>query len=233
MAQLSKYRMTDEVVRLLRSRIVCGELSPGSRVDIPTVAAELGVSRTPVREAVLQLESAGLVTREPYRGAVVAGIDLGRLEEVTALRIDLEGLAARRGASRLTDPDLARMRAAHEALGVALDGAENAVERFNLLNREFHVIVYTAAAAPTLLRLIGILMDEADRMRLHFDMSLAAAQSHHEEILVACERRDGQAAREATRRHLLESYFGMRGDRAVPHGILADVLREERLEAVT
>ena len=71
MTALQPRRMTDQVVRVLRDRIVSGDLAAGARVEINELCAELGVSPTPVREAILQLEALGLVTRQPYRGTVV------------------------------------------------------------------------------------------------------------------------------------------------------------------
>lgn len=226
--------MTDEVVRVLRDRIASGQLTAGARVEVEALAAELGVSRTPVREAILQLESIGLVTRQPYRGTVVAGIDPNRLEEVTALRIDLEGRAADLGTPRLSDADLERMRAVMAELETRDDEAEYSLGVFNDLNREFHAILYRAADAPSLSRLIGVLQDEADRIRLHFDLRPPLAQAHHRDILAACERRDAVAVRDATRLHILEAYFGMRGDdRTVAPGILATVLAECGMDSTT
>jgi len=231
MAQLTPRRLTDDVTRILRDRIVAGDLPPGARVDVAALAAELGISRTPVREAILHLESAGLVVRQPYRGTVVAGVDVQRLEEVTALRIDLEGRAAALGVPRLSDDDLARMAATLEELDRAGDDPELSLGLFNELNRAFHGVLYAAADAPVLVGLIERLQDEADRMRLHFDLRSPLAEAYHRQILDACRRRDAAGAAAATRAHLLESYLAMRGtDRAVAPGILADVLREQGME---
>ncbi len=241
--------MTDAVVRELRARIVAGELAPGMRIDINLLAAELGVSHTPVREAILHLEGLGMVTRQPYRGTVVTGIDPNRLEEVTALRIDLEGRATLLGVPRLSDADVARMRELHVALtagdgsgeetgkgggSAGLDGpAPDGAEGFNRLNREFHGVVYAAADSPTLLRLIASLQDEADRIRLRVDMKRPTAPAFHAEILEACERRDARAACDATRRHLLESYLAVAGAKRAPEeGLLAGVLRDTRMETI-
>ncbi|MCX6502490.1 MAG: GntR family transcriptional regulator [Microbacterium sp.] len=219
--------MTDEVARILRDRIVRGELPAGSRLELATLAIELGVSRTPIREAILQLETAGLVQRQPYRGTVVAGVDPLRLEEVTALRIDLEGRAALLGVPRLTDDDVARMTAILDELEARHDD-EDLATVFNELNRAFHDVLYRAAGAPVLTRLIETLGAEADRIRLHFDLRSPLAEVFHRQILAACRDRDADAAARATRLHLLESYFGMRNQgRDVTPGILADVLHEQ------
>lgn len=216
--------MTDEVFRMLRDRIVSGELTAGARVDVSTLSDELGISRTPIREAILQLETAGLVDRQPYRGTVVTGIDPGRLEEVTALRIDLEGRAAALGVPRLTDADVTEMTRILDELERRSDDDDFSFGVFNDLNSAFHTVLYRAADAPVLSALIERLGAEADRIRLHFDLRTPLAEAFHRRILAACAARDTASAVDATRRHLLESYFGMRGERVVHPGILADVL---------
>lgn len=227
MTALQPRRMTDQVVRILRDRIVSGELAAGARVEINELCAELGTSPTPVREAILQLEALGLVTRQPYRGTVVTGIDPNRLEEITALRIDLEGRATLIGVPRLSDEDIERMRGIHDELQLPRPDAET----FNRLNRGFHGVIYKAADSPSLSRLIAMLQDEADRIRLHVNVNDGTAETFHAEILDACARRDARAACDATRRHLWESCVAMRGgDRTLPDGILADVVAETLME---
>lgn len=231
MARLTPRRMTDDVARILRDRIVTGDLAPGGRVDVASLADELGISRTPVREAILQLETAGLVERQPYRGTVVTGVDPGRLEEVTALRIDLEGRAALRGVPRLSDAEIDTMASILDALESRHHDADFSLGVFNDLNRDFHAVIYRAADTPVLLRLIEEICAEADRIRLHFDVRAPLAEAFHRDILDACRRRDAVAAARATRMHLVESYLGMRGaGRTIGDGILADVLREHGLE---
>lgn len=233
MTTVQPRRIADQVVGIIRDRIVSGALPAGARIEIKDLVTELGVSQTPVREAILQLEALGLVTRQPYRGTVVAGIDVTRLEEITALRIDLEGRATLLGVPRLSAEDLKRMCAVHAELAAHEGDDEFAFTHFNRLNREFHGVIYAAADSPTLVRLIDTLQDEADRIRLHVDMAESRAVEFHAQILDACRRRDASAACAATRQHLLHSYREMSGsDDTIADGILADVLRETRMEHV-
>nr|WP_314841413.1 GntR family transcriptional regulator [uncultured Microbacterium sp.] len=217
-------RATDEVHRILHSRIVSGELAPGTRIDIEALADEFDVSRTPVREAVLLLASAGMLERQPYRGTVVTGVDITRLEEVTALRITLEGLATELGVLRLSDADVDRMESIEAELERVGDEPDFSLGLFNDLNRDFHAVLFHAADAPVLHRLIEELGGEADRIRLHFPLTASLAHRYHRAIIEACRRRDVGAAREATERHLLEAYFGMRGHRRIEAGPLSTVL---------
>ncbi|MFK0119842.1 GntR family transcriptional regulator [Streptomyces sp. NPDC090994] len=218
-------RAADLVFEHLQERIVAGELAPGDRLDPTDIAESLGVSRTPVREAILQLDSAGLVRRLPYRGVVVAELDRGLAEEVTALRIQLETLAARIAVPRLRETDLATMREAHERLGQALT-SEHPQREFNELNRRFHLALYERAESPVLLRTIESLTGQAERIRMHFDLRQSPAGRHHQEILDACARRDVEAVVAATRDHILTAHrMTMGEDYQVPPGsALAAVL---------
>ncbi|GMM97682.1 GntR family transcriptional regulator [Microbacterium luteum] len=223
-------RVADEVYRILHARIVAGELQPGERIEIDHVARELDVSRTPVREAVLQLASTGMVERVPYRGTIVTGVDADRLEEVTALRIQLEGLAAELGAARIDEAGVARMAELQDTIEIRAHEAGYASGIFNELNAQFHGVLYAAAGAPTLVRLIEGLNAEADRMRLHFPAADGLADPHHRAIIEACRDGDVGAARIATQRHILAAYFSMSRSDAVPDGgALSLVVRETGL----
>jgi GntR family transcriptional regulator, rspAB operon transcriptional repressor len=204
-------RAADLVFERLQERIVSGELAPGDKLDPTEIAADLGLSRTPVREAILRLDNEGLVNRIPYRGVVVAGIDLRVAEEVAALRIHLETLAATLAVPRLRDQDLADMRETHAQLTESLKG-ETAQREFNELNRRFHMTLYQRADSAALLRTIENLASQAERIRMHFDLRQGPAQPHHEAILRACENRDAAAAAAATRDHILTAYQAMMPD---------------------
>ncbi|MFE0679101.1 GntR family transcriptional regulator [Streptomyces sp. NPDC058867] len=223
-------RAADLVFEHLQERIVSGELAPGDRIDPTEIAASLGVSRTPVREALLQLDSAGLVRRLPYRGVVVAEVDRSVAEEVAALRIDLETLAVRIAVPRLRDEDVAVMRAAHRDLGLTLAG-DHPEREFNDLNRRFHMALYLRAESPVLLSSIEGLAGQAERIRMHFDLRHSPAGHHHAEILEACERRDTDAAAAATRDHILSAHRLIMGEdyRVEPDSLLAAALTRSGL----
>ncbi|MEV0362109.1 GntR family transcriptional regulator [Nocardia fusca] len=195
-------RVADRVHDELRRRIVAGELAPGDRIDPTDLAASLGVSRTPVREAILRLDAEGLVERRPYRGVVVSAVDYAAAEDIAALRISLESPAARTAVPRLVPADLEQMRAAHEAFRTAAR-RRDADRSFGDLNREFHLVLYRRAGSPGLVRVIQDLSIRSERIRVHFSMRGGPAVEEHEAILRACEAGDVTAAVEATRRHIL------------------------------
>lgn len=194
-----------------------GDLTPGERIDIDAIATDLQVSRTPVREALLQLEREGLVDRQAYKGTVVAGVDPVRLEENVALRLQMEGLAAGLGVSQLDAYRLSEM----ESALVELDGHIAAREEyslgvFNEYNRLFHSTLYAASGRESLIRLVDSLQVEADRIRLHFDVRSSGVNTEHWTILEACRAGEAATARRATQHHILNAYLRTRGMDAVP-----------------
>jgi DNA-binding GntR family transcriptional regulator len=201
-------RMADEVFDRLHERIVTGDLAPGERVDSGEIAQSLGVSRTPVREAILRLDAQGLVERQPYRGVVVTAVDVAAAEEVAALRLHLETLAVRAAVPLLQESDVSRMRDLHRELETGIAGSD-AQHGFAALNREFHLTLYRAAGTPTLIRLLGELSGRAERMRLHFDVRRGRAIDDHARILAACESGDVDVAVAATRDHILGAFLMM------------------------
>jgi len=198
-------RLADEVFDRLHERIVTGDLAPGDRVDATDIAESLGVSRTPVREAILRLDAQGLVERQPYRGVIVTAADPTAAEEVTALRVHLETLAARIAVPRLRPAHLEQMDEVHHRLEAALQGPE-AQRRFSELNQEFHLTLYRATGSPSLVRLIEDLSARAERIRLHFDVRRGPALHDHAAILAACRAGDVEAVVTATRDHIVGAF---------------------------
>src|SRR4051794_15263108 len=134
----------------LREAILAGSLPPGARLRAEPLAEQLQTSRTPVREALILLAREGLVDIEPRRGAVVRPFDAADLADLYDVRALIEPYAARRAATRIAPPDVARLndlcdRA--DARGAADDAA---VEDQVAWNEEFHRIVVAAAGSPRL-----------------------------------------------------------------------------------
>jgi DNA-binding GntR family transcriptional regulator len=201
-------RTADAVYTHLLEEIVSGRLSPDAKLLPASIAQELDVSRTPVRESILRLESEGLVERIPYRGVVVAGIDHEVAQQTAALRIHLEGLAVRLAVPRLTPATLDDMEHALEALE-ALDDNDFTPSRWNELNDRFHALLYTATGAPVLIRPLENLTAQASRIRRHFDVRQGDANPDHRRILAACRARDPDTAAHEAQMHILRAHLGM------------------------
>ena len=194
-----------EYVRsVLRRAILNGELSGGSRLVQAELAAMLDVSTTPVREALRDLASEGLVQSDPHRGAIVSELSSEDVHDIYEIRRVLEPLAMRQAVPEISDALLARLRHLHKSM---LDEPYSAdwVDR----NRVFHMAVYETAASARLAAIIRNLQDASVMYigaSLINDPSLREdANKGHAEILEALERRDADAAVKALSEHLRSS----------------------------
>lgn len=196
-------RTNEYVFRQLKDRIITGVLAPGSRLTESTVAADFGVSRTPVREALQRLATEDLIDVDPMRGMVVHAPDASEIEDVLTIRASLDGLAATLAAQRITDSQLARLALVVEAMaeGALLDRREQIV----LANQRFHDIIYAAAGNARLARIAGELRDYVRRFSTPPSASPERVQHvliEHRAILEALERHDRDGARVASDAHL-------------------------------
>ncbi len=132
--------MVDQVHAVLREQILTGALPRGSRLPQETIAAELGVSRTPLREALRRLAGEGLVTLQPNHGATVSGVDFNDMNAAWVARLAIEPFAARLAAERRDAGELERMAAAIAEQRAALHPAD-ALDS----NREFHLALVAAS----------------------------------------------------------------------------------------
>ncbi|HVC82413.1 MAG TPA: GntR family transcriptional regulator [Chloroflexota bacterium] len=189
---LSGHRTTPALVAdVLREAILTGILPPGQPVRQEEVAARFGLSRSPIREALRQLEGEGLVKLYPHRGAVVVGVTLGELRELVEIRVSLETLAIRLALPRLTDHDLRRLEDIIADADAMTD--EDARRQWGANNWEFHAALYAPARRPRLFAMIKNLHMHVDRyVRVYFALAHASerAQTDHRRILAACRNRD-------------------------------------------
>lgn len=196
-------RTNEHVFRQLKEQIITGVLAPGSRLIESNVAAQFGVSRTPVREALQRLATEDLIDVDPLRGMVVHAPDASEIEDVLVVRTALDGLAAALAAQKIAESQLARLRLVVEAMaeGAALDRRPQIV----VANRRFHDIIYAAAGNPRLERIAGELRDYVRRFSTPPSASPERVQHvlvEHRAILEALELHDPDAARAASDRHL-------------------------------
>jgi DNA-binding GntR family transcriptional regulator len=210
----------------LHAEIVNGSLPPGTRLDLEAVADELDVSRTPVREAMLRLESEGLVERSPYRGAIVAAIDPVVAEQTAGVRIHLEGLAVRLAVPRLTAANLAAMADHLRELDELERDPGFTTQAWNELNARFHGEIYSAADCPPLTKPITALAAHGARIRMHFDPREFSASDDHRAILAACQAGDAEGAARAAQLHILNAYMSsMRATTVAPDSPLGLALK--------
>jgi DNA-binding GntR family transcriptional regulator len=148
-------RTAHEIVReTLRYAILRGQLAGGTRLVLADVAADLGMSVTPVREAMRDLATEGLVHLDPHRGAVVSSVGSDQLEEIVALRLLLEVDLAQHAARSATGDVLTAARPLYDEMLNAPDPATWAT-----LNRDFHLTLYRAAGRPREFEMVRSLVD--------------------------------------------------------------------------
>lgn len=188
---------TARVLEIIRTAILSGELAPGSALVEQELAAQLGVSKTPVREALKTLEGTGLVEMAPYRGATVRAVTRADAEAIYDLRLLLEPEAVHRTVAAGAD-----LTGAAESLRRARTAASSA-ER-SLCNREFHRTLYAGCGNALL---VSTLDGLRDRTALVSAASWArsstweAEAAEHEAILAAATAGDATAARRLTAEH--------------------------------
>jgi DNA-binding GntR family transcriptional regulator len=189
------------VLTTLRSAILGGTLAGGTRLVQTELASQLEVSTTPVREALRDLATEGLIFFDPHRGAVVRPLDINEVREIYELRITLEPLMVRRAVERLTDEQLDHAEELARRMGT-----ESNLSAWVDLNREFHAIFSEIGDGN---RLAGILASLRDSASAYVSLSLEArpqqvpeANSEHADLIRLYRARDVDGAVELTLRHL-------------------------------
>jgi DNA-binding GntR family transcriptional regulator len=180
-------------VEALRRAIVAGEIGPGDRVGQEEVAASLGISTAPVREALAVLEQEGQVTYLPRRGYFVTELDLADLREIYELREVLESRAARKALPLLDDESIERLELLASECASATAEADVAASLD--ANRRFHLALLTAPDQPHTMKLIRLLWDSTETYRaMYYNAAEARADAvdAHERILDAVRARDAK-----------------------------------------
>ena len=204
MATLSLPRtVKEQLVDHLRDEIVRGAFDPGERLRLEDVAARFDVSTMPVREALRDLESEGLVTIYPHRGAVVTELTAEDLQDIYDIRATLEAMATRLAVPRMSD-------AACKELGNIIDqmdGQMGHVATLVKLNHQFHSTLYAESGRRHLCELNRALRYRTQHY-LHAYMddlgSMALAQGEHRAILEACQSGDAEKAASLVGEHVAE-----------------------------
>lgn len=186
--------LRDTVHDRLRDLIVEGTLAPGEVVRDTELAARLGVSRTPVREALLRLGESGLVRAAPGRSTVVAEIDLAEVREAHAVVVAMHRLAVAESVARLTADDLDRMRAANRRFAAAI--ADRDTVAALAADDDFHRVAVDVAGNRALATVLDQFSPVVRRLERRRFASHAGAESVglHDRLVEACASGDAQAA---------------------------------------
>ena len=195
--------LRDVVFNTLRQAILKGELEPGERLMEIQLAERLGVSRTPIREAIRKLELEGLVLMIPRKGAEVAEISEKSLREVLEVRRSLEELAIELACQRITPEELTALEEAENRFARAVEDGE--VMAIAESDENYHELIYQATANDRLVQILNNLREQMYRYRLEYIKDEDRRQIlvvEHEHILRAVRRRDIADAKSAVREHI-------------------------------
>jgi DNA-binding GntR family transcriptional regulator len=196
--------MAEAALERLREAIILGELTPGTPLRLEDLARSLGMSISPIREALRQLEALGLAEHVPHHGAKVMGLDVEELRELFSIRLALETMAVRRAAELFREEDESAARTHLAAFDAARHRAD--VRAAVRSHTAFHFTLYEAARSGWLVRLIRPAWDSCERYRPVLLAPTGAAPDRHEELdgelLEACASHDPDKAAAALHAHL-------------------------------
>lgn len=191
---------------LIRSAIVEGRLEPGQRLKEEELARELGISRTPIREALLVLQTEGLVDAAPNRGASVRAYDAADLEDLYLLRAVLESFAARLAAARISGEEVAELRASCERFG-ALRATDDVTELVRE-NVRFHDVILAAARSERLAQMVRsvIALPLVYRSYIWYSPDQKLISEHyHRQLTAALAGHEAERAELVMKEHVLEA----------------------------
>ena len=206
-APISRQTLHAEVVERLRGMILEGELAPGGRVQERALSELLGVSRTPLREALKVLAREGLIRLQPNRGATVTRLTVAEAGEMFEVMGALEALAGELACARVTDDEVAEIKALHYQM-LAHHARGERPEYFRL-NQDIHRLIAETAANETLSEMIAGLSDRLRSARYQANLSRERwdqAVAEHGEILAALGARDAVALAAILRQHLRNKF---------------------------
>lgn len=188
----------------IEEMIATGVLKPGQHLDETELAAQFGVSRTPIRETLIQLSSMGLVVIRPRRGAVVAELGPQQLVEMFEVMSELEATCARLAARRMTAAEQATLLAAHAACKEARDSNDS--DDYYYRNEAFHEAIYAGSHNQFLIaetRSLYRRLRPYRRLQLRVRDRVSNSYSEHDGVVKAILDGNGELAAELTRNHVM------------------------------
>ncbi len=200
-----------EVVHRVREMIFEGDLAPGARVPERMLCERFGISRTPLREALMVLAAEGVIDLSPHRGATVSKLSPEELDDMFQVMESLEGLAGELACARITDAEIEEIRAMHGEMRAHYDRGERLA--YFQLNQRIHHRLVEVARNPVLLDVYTGLSGRIRRARYLANMDSdrwRQAIEEHEEILATLAARDGARLSQVLKDHLQHKYDVLR-----------------------
>lgn len=208
--EINEYMPLREVVFVtLRRQILRGELKPGERLMEISLAKRLGVSRTPIREAIRKLEHEGLVVMIPRRGAHVAEITRQELNDVLEVRLSLEILAIEKAVDRMKEPEIRKLKRAEAEFAELVERDDVDLTELGEADEHFHDVIYEGTGNRRLIQILNNLREQMYRFRVEYMKTKNIRQTlvdEHDAIVRAVESHDKEEAVRLTRLHIDNQY---------------------------
>lgn len=205
MAAMTTQKNRSEMLRdAIEEMIAVGSLVPGQHLDETELAARFGVSRTPIREALIQLSSSGLIVMRPRRGAVVAEIAPRQLVEMFEVMAELEAMCGRLAARRMTEAEHAALKAAHEACKASREASDS--DTYFYRNEIFHDTIYAGSHNAFLIeqaRALHRRLRPYRRLQLRVRDRVRTSFDEHDNVVHAIIAGDGDRTAALLREHIM------------------------------
>ena len=196
--------LSKKVYRILKARIIKGDLKPGKKILEVNIAEQLGVSRTPVREALRELAAEGFVKMEPNLGMIVIDFSLEELKEVLQIRRVLEGLATSMAAEKISKEETKKLEKITKKMSICI--SKNDVVAYSKLNAQFHNLILMACGNKRLMKICNNLSSSDHRFRIRSlrdnPERLKYSLQEHQEIMEALNRRNSEQADKLSQKHI-------------------------------
>ncbi len=203
--KLKKHKtLREQIATSLRESIIRRELAPGQKLTEPELAAKLGISRTPIREAFRQLESEGFLAVIPRRGAVVSTITAKQVEDFYEIKSLLDGYAARVAAEKISNGDIEKLKKINGQLSELAEKSQ--LEAFFARNNDFHNCFIKLCENEKLLEIRDSMVQRFKGFRmatLSLPGRLMESVNQHKSIIKAFEKKDGRLAEAVVVEHVL------------------------------
>lgn len=214
----ARSQLSEDVARYVRKRIFDGRYPAGEYVRLEQLAAELGISVTPVREALFGLRAEGLLEQQPHRGFVVLAVTDRDIIDVSDVQAHIGGELAARAAATITDEQIGELAAIQEQLEEAYAAGDE--DRAVRLNHEFHRAINVAADSPKLAQLMSQITRYAPESVFPIVTGWPAKSiKHHRRVLAALADHDAQRARTTMAEHLAAGAAPLI-DHLIEHGVV-------------
>jgi len=198
--------LSKKVYRILKARIIKGDLSQSGKLFEAKIAEQLGVSRTPVREAIKGLAAEGLVKMTPNQRVVVINISIEDLQEVLQIRRVLEGLAASIAAEKIHPEEIAKLEGIIQKMRMIISKPNPDVVAYSELNAQFHNRILNACGNKRLMKICNDLSSSDHRFRIRSLRNnperLKYSLQEHQDIVEILKRKDTEKANNLSQKHI-------------------------------